>query len=42
VAARDLLYQALTGLNRRFYWRLLYDPVSKGYVLDIHLLPKLK
>lgn len=38
VAARDLLYQTLSSIARRFYWRLLFDPASKGYVLDIHLL----
>lgn len=40
VAARDLLYQTLASINRTFCWRLLFDPSSKGYFLDIHLLPK--
>jgi hypothetical protein len=38
VPARDLLYQTLSNINRPFYWRLLYDPSTHGYFLDIHLL----
>jgi hypothetical protein len=39
VSARDLLLQTLTSTHRNLYWRLLFDPNSKGYVLDIHLAP---
>jgi hypothetical protein len=42
VSARDLLLQTLTAMNRPFYWRLLFDPSSKGYFLDIHLVPTAK
>jgi hypothetical protein len=38
VAARDLLLQTLISTHRNLYWRLLYDPTSKGYFLDIHLI----
>ena len=38
VAARDLVLQTLTSTRHTFYWRLLFDPNSKGYVLDIHLV----
>ncbi len=37
VSARDLLLQTLTSTHRNLYWRLLFDPNSKGYFLDIHL-----
>ena len=36
VAARDLLVQSLAGVRTHPYWRLLFDPSSKGYYLDIH------
>lgn len=34
--ARDLLQQALRATHQNLYWHLLYDPNSKGYLLDIH------
>jgi hypothetical protein len=40
VPARDLLLQCLAATHRNLYWRLLFDPSSKGYFLDIHALPK--
>jgi hypothetical protein len=36
VAARDLLLQGLMATHHTLYWRLLFDPNSKGYFLDIH------
>jgi len=36
VAARDLLVQSLAEVRTHPYWRLLFDPNSKGYYLDIH------
>ena len=36
VSARDLLAQALHATHQNLYWHLLYDPNSKGYVLNIH------
>jgi hypothetical protein len=36
IPARDLLLQALTATRSTFYWRLLFDPNSNGYFLDIH------
>jgi hypothetical protein len=36
VSARELLQQSLLGAHRNLYWRLLYDPSSKGYFLSIH------
>jgi hypothetical protein len=38
VSARDLLLQTLTSTGRNLYWRLLFDPNSKAYFLDIHLI----
>jgi len=38
-SARDLLLQTLTATHRTLYWRLLFDPDSNGYFLDIHLTP---
>jgi hypothetical protein len=38
VSARELLLQILSQLQGNFYWRLLFDPNSKGYVLDLHLM----
>ena len=37
VQARDLLLQALMATHRDLYWRLLFDPNSKSYYLDIHV-----
>jgi hypothetical protein len=39
IPARMLLLQALAASNRRLYWRLLFDPNTKGYVFDVHALP---
>ena len=39
VSARDLLLQTLTATRSAFYWRLLFDPNSNSYVLDIHRTP---
>lgn len=36
VRARDLLLQTLMATHRSLYWRLLFDPNSKSYYLDIH------
>jgi hypothetical protein len=38
IPARDLLLQALHATHQNLYWQLLYDPSSKGYVLNIHAL----
>jgi hypothetical protein len=38
VPARELLLQTLTATHGDCYWRLLFDPNSKGYFLDIHLI----
>jgi hypothetical protein len=40
VSARDILQQCLAASRRRLYWRLLFDPASKGYFLNIHSLPR--
>jgi hypothetical protein len=40
VPARDLLLQCLAATHRNLYWRLLFDPSSKGYFLNIHAVPK--
>ena len=40
VSARDLLIRTLAGTHRNLYWRLLFDPKSKGYFLNIHQVPK--
>jgi len=37
VPARELLLQVLTATHKTLYWRLLFDPVTKGYFLDIHM-----
>jgi hypothetical protein len=42
VAARDLLLQILSQTRGNCYWRLLFDPDSKGYFLDIHAVPAAK
>ncbi|MGA7907446.1 MAG: hypothetical protein WCA16_08590 [Candidatus Sulfotelmatobacter sp.] len=34
--ARTLLAQTLESTGHTMYWRLLFDPSSKGYFLDIH------
>jgi hypothetical protein len=36
VQARDLLSQSLTATHHTLYWRLFFDPDSKGYFLSIH------
>jgi hypothetical protein len=36
VPARTILAQALAGSGHTMYWRLLFDPTSKGYLLNIH------
>jgi len=40
VSARDLLLRTLTATHRNLYWRLLFDPKSKSYFLDIHQIAK--
>jgi hypothetical protein len=40
--ARDLLLQILSQTRGTCYWRLLFDPDSKGYFLDIHAAPTAK
>jgi hypothetical protein len=42
VAARDLLLEILTLTHGNCYWRLLFDPNSKGYLLNLHQLRALK
>src|SRR5579863_5104420 len=36
VPARDFMLQALAKLPKPTYWRLLFDPTSKEYYLDLH------
>jgi hypothetical protein len=36
VSARNLLLQVLASTHRHLYWRLLYDPNTKGYLLNVH------
>ncbi len=36
VQARELLRQSLSEAQVKMYWRLIFDPTSKGYFLDIH------
>ncbi|HTY84272.1 MAG TPA: hypothetical protein VMB19_08630 [Silvibacterium sp.] len=36
--ARDLLAQSLAATHHNLYWRLLFDPNSRSYFLDIHSL----
>ena len=36
VPARELLLQSLIATHHTLYWRLLFDPDSKGYFLSIH------
>jgi hypothetical protein len=33
---RDLLRRSLEATHHKLYWRLIYDPSSKSYYLDIH------
>jgi hypothetical protein len=40
ISARDLLLQTLTATRSGSYWRLLFDPNSNGYFLEIHQTPK--
>ena len=37
VAARELLAKSLLATHEKLYWRLLFDPTSKSYYLDLHL-----
>ena len=37
ISARELLSECLKATRRNLYWRLLFDPASKRYFLDIHL-----
>lgn len=37
VAARELLAKSLLAAHGKIYWRLLFDPSSKSYYLDLHL-----
>jgi hypothetical protein len=37
VAARELLARSLVATHGKIYWRLLFDPASKSYYLDLHL-----
>jgi hypothetical protein len=38
ISARELLLQCFATAHHRLYWRLLFDPTSKSYFLDIHSL----
>jgi hypothetical protein len=38
VPARDLLVQTLTLIHGNVYWRLLFNPDTKGYYLDLHAI----
>ena len=35
-SAREFLTQSLTATHQRLYWRLLFDPNSKTYLLNLH------
>lgn len=35
--ARELIEQSLLATHEKLYWRLLFDPNLKGYLLNIHL-----
>ncbi len=37
LAARDLLVKALAATEHKVYWRLLYDPDTHGYFLNLHI-----
>jgi hypothetical protein len=36
IEARTLLARTIDGVGHPMYWRLLFDPKSKGYYLDVH------
>jgi hypothetical protein len=36
IEARTLLARTIDGVGHAMYWRLLFDPKSKGYYLDLH------
>lgn len=38
IQARELLIQILAASHHKLYWRLLYDPSSKGFLLNVHSL----
>lgn len=38
VPARELVLQSLQAAARPMYWRLLFDPSTKGYFLNIHVV----
>jgi len=38
IPARDLFLQILAATHHKLYWRLLYDPGSKGFFLNVHSL----
>jgi hypothetical protein len=40
IPARDLLLRTLATTHRDLYWRLLFDPNSNSYFLNIHLAKK--
>ena len=35
-SAREFLTQSLSATHQRLYWRLLFDPNSKSYLLNLH------
>jgi hypothetical protein len=35
-SAREFLSQSLTATHQKLYWRLLFDPNSKTYLLNLH------
>ena len=35
-SAREFLTQSITATHQRLYWRLLFDPDSKAYLLNLH------
>jgi hypothetical protein len=35
-SARDFLTESLTATHQKLYWRLLFDPNSKTYLLNLH------
>jgi len=38
--AHELLLQSLMAVHRGLYWRLLFDPDSQTYFLNIHAMPR--
>ncbi len=38
IAARELLIQSLITTHQKLYWRLFFDPNSRTYLLNIHLV----